>query len=408
MNPLLRVEVGRQANFEYEVPPVEETEQVWLGRGAFCQIRISDPQLSRRHCEFTYQDGRLYVEDLDSKNGTRVNDELIEEKTELEDRDTVTVGSSVLRVVFPQEERAARPGLAELGTSEEEQEAYEEVAALGGQELGGYVLEKIVFDGRSSVVFRAHDAETEEPAAVKVLKPLSSVTIEDKNRFVRGAKHSATLRHPNIVRVHKGGRVNSWFFVAMEFVRGKSLKEAVEAKGGPLKVATATRIVRQVLDALQHAYENDIVFRAVRPDNVIVCEGLQVKLTDFDLVKPLTGRQEAQVTRVMDGSIEVDPQYAAPELIAYPVVADQKADIFGAGALLYYMLCARPPFGKHLPADKLSSAFDRAVPDLQSINPDVPQSICDVVARAMSDYERYNTPREMLEALEQTGSDSGA
>lgn len=405
MNPRLRVEVGRQANFEYEVPSSEEEEAVWLGRGGFCQMQISDPQLSRRHCQFSYVDGHLYVEDMDSKNGTRVNGELIEERVELEDGDTVTVGGHQLRVVFPAPEPAALPELDALGTSDREQEAYEAVAALEGEELAGYELGEIFFNGDTSVIFHAKDVQKGRPAAVKLLKPLAEVTIEDKNRFIRGAKHSASLHHPNFVRVLKGGREGEWFYVAMEYVAGRNLHDIVEQKGEPLQLDTAVKIVRQMLSALQHAYESDLVFRAVRPDNVIIAEGLEVKLTDFDLVKPLTGRQEAQVTRVMDGSVRVDPEFAAPELIAYPVVADQKADVFGAGATLYYMLCAEAPFGRHLPADKASSAFDRSFRPPDAINPAVPQAICDIILKSLADYERYNTPQEMLEALEEAAGD---
>ncbi len=312
-----------------------------------------------------------------------------------------------MRVIFPVGAGGVQPELAELGTSEAEQEAYEKVAALSGNEFAGYRLGKIIFNGEHSVVFRAEDAEAGTPVAVKVLKPLEDLSVEDQNRFIRGAKHSATLRHPNFVRVFKGGRTEGWYFVAMEYVEGKNLEDVVEARGGPLSVPMAIKIIRQVLEALQYAYEQDIVFRAVRPDNVIVCKGLKVKLTDFDLVKPLTGRRDAQVTRVMDGSIQVDPQFAAPELIAYPVVADQKADIFGAGATLYYMLCAQAPFGSHLPADKASSAFDRLFQEPRELNPEVPEGVCAVIARSMSDYERYSSPGEMAEALEEAVAASG-
>jgi pSer/pThr/pTyr-binding forkhead associated (FHA) protein len=400
MNPRLRVEVGRQANYEYEVPPLDEGEPVWLGRGAFCQVRISDTQLSRRHAQFSYDNGRLYVEDLGSHNGTFVNDRRVEGKIELHDGDSITVGNSRLRVVFPTVHPQRGPSLAELGTRDDEREAADKARALAGTEFAGYSLGQIVFDGQTSVVFRARESSSSQEVAVKVLKPLRSISIEDQNRFIRGAKHSSALKHPNFVQVLKGGRVGDWFFVAMEYVRGTSLQQMVESRGSPLDLAPAVKILRQVLQALQYAYEQDIVFRAVRPDNIIVGDGLTVKMTDFDLVKPLTGRAEAQVTRVMDGTIQVEPQFAAPELIAYPVVADQKSDVFGAGAALYYMLCARAPFGEFLPADKLSSAFDRTFDSPRAINPSVPQAVCDVMTRAMSDYERYSTPGEMLQALD--------
>jgi serine/threonine-protein kinase len=265
-------------------------------------------------------------------------------------------------------------------------------------------LREIVFSGNTSVVFRARDVATNRVIAVKVLKPLSNISVEDQNRFIRGAKHSAELQHPNIVRVLKGGRSGEWYFIAMEYVRGRNLQEVVELKGGPLELGTCMKVMRQLLDALQHAYEHDIVMRAVRPDNLIVGEGVKVKLVDFDLVKPLSGRQDAQVTRVMDGSLSVDPSFAAPELIAYPVVADQKADIFGAGAVLYFMLCAEAPFGTQLPGNKTTSAFDRVLRDPRQVNSNVPDRVCQVIGQAMSDYERYNTPKDMLTALENAAS----
>jgi len=407
MNPRLRVDVGRQVNFEYEIPPKEEEEAVWLGRGAFCKIRISDPQLSRRHCQFSFEDGQLYVEDLGSTNGTKLNGDVVRGKLPLKHGDRVIVGSHELVVVFPPPGTQSKVELAELGAREEEEEAYAKVAALKGSTLAGYELVDIVFNGNTSVIFRARDPERDAPVAVKVMKPLRKVTVEDQNRFIRGAKHSATLRHPNFVRVLKGGRADEWFFVAMEFVEGRNLQDIVERKGGPLDLSVAVNIARQLLDALQHAYDEEIVFRAVRPDNIIVSRQMRVKLTDFDLVKPLSGRQDAQVTRVMDGSLSVDPAFAAPELIAYPVVADQKADIFGVGAVLFFMLCGKPPFGSTLPADKLSSAFDRVIEDPRKINDQVPEALCDLMRQSMSEYERYNTPAEMRQALDRVAADAG-
>jgi hypothetical protein len=406
MNPRLRVEVGRQINFEYEIPADEEGP-VWLGRGAFCAIRIADDKLSKRHCQFTVEDGQFLVEDLGSTNGTRVNEDWIQEKVQLKDGDRVTVGNHELRVIYPPESQGADIGLPELGSQEEDQAALEELRGWIGTPFAGYVLEKDIFNGDASVVFRGRDPETGRTVAVKVLKRLQKVTVEDQNRFIRGAKHSAKLRHPNFVRVYRGGRFEDWFFVAMEYVAGRNLQDIVERQGAPLEVPIALKIASQVLDALQYAYEQGIVFRAVRPDNVIVCQGMTCKLTDFDLVKPLAGRHEAQVTRVMDGSLSVDPSFAAPELIAYPVVADQKADVFGAGAVLYYALCAKAPFGGALPKDKLTSAFDRAAQDPRDSNPDVPDSICEILQQAMSDYERYSTPGEMKEALEQAAQEAG-
>ncbi len=401
MNPRLRVEVGRQVNFEFEVPPTNADDPVWLGRGAFCKIRIPDNLLSRRHSQFMFENGRFFVADMGSQNGTRVNESFITERVELKDGDHVTVGNHELVVVFPVGSAGIAASLPDLGTQAEEQEALKALQALVGTEMAGCKLDKIIHNGDRAVVFRGTDAGTGGDLAVKVLKQLERNTVEDKNRFVRGAKHGAALRHPNFVRVLKGGRIDDWFYIAMEYVRSRSLVRILEINEGPLEVALALKILRQVLEALQYAFEQDIVFRAVRPDNVLVSEDAQIKLTDFDLVKPLAGRQDAQVTRVMDGSITVDPSFAAPELIAYPAVADQKADVFGAGAVLYFMLTDRAPFGDRMPANKLTSAFDRTVKDPRELNPEVSEALWNVMKQAMSDYERYNSPGEMLEAIDE-------
>ncbi len=399
MNPRRRVEVGRQVNFEFEVPPTSDDDPVWLGRGAFCKIRIPDNLLSRRHSQFIFENGRFAVEDMGSQNGTSVNGEFITERVDLKDGDHIIVGNHELVVVYPVGAGGAAASLPELGTQEEEREALAALQALVGTQLAGCTLEKIIHDGDRSVVFSGKDASTGKALVVKVLKQLERNTIEDQNRFIRGAKHGAALRHPNFVRVLRGGRSEDWFYIAMEYVRSRSLERILEKQGGPLEVSLAVSILRQMLEALQYAFEQDIVFRAVRPDNVLVSEDARIKLTDFDLVKPLAGRQDAQVTRVMDGSITVDPAFAAPELIAYPAVADQKADVFGAGAVLYFMLTAQAPFGDRMPANKLTSAFDRTVKDPREINPEVPEALWDIMKQAMSDYERYNTPGDMLDAV---------
>ncbi len=140
MNPRLRVEVGRQVNFEFEIPPKDEEEAVWLGRGAFCKIQLADQQLSRRHCQFTFEDGRLFVEDLGSRNGTKVNGEFIKDRVQLEDGDRITVGNHELAVIYPPASSGRQASLPELGAQAEEQEAYQQVAAPAGQESAGYLL----------------------------------------------------------------------------------------------------------------------------------------------------------------------------------------------------------------------------------------------------------------------------
>jgi len=406
MNPRLHVEVGIQAGAEFEIPPMEDAGPVWLGRGGFCKIRIVDPQLSRRHCQFTFENGQLFVEDLGSRNGTRVNNQLIRGKVRLSHKDHIIVGNSELVVVYPPASwRGEQEGPE--ATRKAQEAAYRRVLSLAGEQFGRYRLRREIFRGTSSIIFRAVELDSDRACAVKILVPAPGVTPQARQRFIQGARQSARLRQPSFVRVYKGGKVGELLFLAMELVEGKDLGELVRSRGRPLELGTALNIIRQVLRALQYVHEQGLVFLSVFPDNVLICEGFQVKLTDYDLLRPLRPDAEDEIHVGPDERLDVDPSFAAPELLHDPTSADSSTDVFGAGGLLYHMICAQPPFDKALRGIKMFSAVDRPSGRPDRINPLVPEAICEVVMRALSEKGRYETPAQMLEALEEAAAASG-
>jgi len=401
MNPRLRVEVGLQVDSEYEVSPRGKGGPIWLGRGGFCTIRIADPQLSRRHCKFVYDGERLSVEDLNSRNGTRVNGVIVEGPTELHHNDRVTVGSNVLVVAWPATSQERKAELAKLGTPAELEAAYRQVAALMGEEVAGCRVEEEVFNGLTSVVFRARELVRGAPVAIKVLKPLAKMTPADKDRLIAGARYGGELHHPRFVRILKGGQIRGLYFVCMEFAPGKTVETMVEEERGALDQTVALRILRQVLEGLQFAHEHGIVFGGVYGDNVVVDDSLNVKLADYDLVRPVNVgpdvRQEADDVGLR--SLHVDNAFAAPEQIAYPLLSDPKSDVFSAGALAYFMLCGRPPFSRSLPGPRSTSAFSRSMRSPHVVNPAVSDAISGVIMQAMSEYSRFDSCEEMGQAL---------
>jgi len=406
MNPRVRVEVGKQRGAEYEIPSQDEKESVVLGRGTFCDIKLFDMQLSRRHCQFINDGRSLYVEDLGSKNGTHVNAERITGRKELEDGDRITVGSCALVVenvaALRRPERAAKwPGM-----KTEQERLAEEMRSLEGKELGTVNVEEKIHEGEISLVYKGREMESGHVCAVKLIKPDAQVPIERRNRFIRGAKYAAQFHHPHMVRVYKGARHRDVFYVVMEFAEGESLTKLVEDSGGALELKDTLAITAQILSAIQAAYGRGLVLRSVRPENILIGENLNVKIIDFELIKPVPTEEEKQVTRIVDGNINVDPSFAAPELIAYPVVADQRADVFGAGACLYFMLTGSAPFSGSLPPDQITRVFFRQMQEPKTLNPNIPEPVVQIMQKAMAEqpHDRYQNAQEMLDDLEKAQS----
>ena len=399
MNPRLIVEVGKQVDQEFEIPPKTE---VFLGRDPFCVIRIFDPQLSRRHCRLTFDGERAFIKDLDSKNGTKVNTDYIRKKTELRNGDHVGVGSTRLVFKYVVGRAPAQESKKRLRPKSPAERLAENVDKLEGEEFAGFSVEKKIWHGNLTTIYLARRPSDQEAVALKILRPDARPTVEELNRFQRGTREAVQLNHRNLVRVLAVDKYLGINYAAMEYFAGQNLQSLLEKAGRPMKPAGALKVMQQLLSALQYVYEQGYVLRSVKPDNVLVGKGLSVKLTDYDLLKHLPGVEEKELTRVIDGGMFVEPSFAAPELITYPVVADQRADVFGAGTCLFFMLTGAAPFPNEVP-DKLSRAFDRTVPNPKTLNPKFPEELSKVILKSMSGYldRRYQTPQEMLDDIQE-------
>jgi serine/threonine protein kinase len=118
---------------------------------------------------------------------------------------------------------------------------------------------------------------------------------------------------------------------------------------------------------------------------------------------PLPGADEAAITRVVEGRVKVEPAFASPEMILHPISADQRADVFSAGACLYFMLTGEVPFANTVPRDNPNVVFDRHMHDPKKLNPDIPQAVLTVMNDAMEAHEadRYREPADMKEVVDE-------
>ncbi len=193
----------------------------------------------------------------------------------------------------------------------------------------------------NDIVYEAVDTTIGRRVALKELLIPATLTGQARrdriDRFTREARAAGKLSHPNVVTIFDFGEDSGRYFIAMEFLEGQTLRDALLARGAmPLK--EALNIANQVLDALNHAHSNHVIHRDIKPDNVHILPGGLVKLTDFGIA-----RLTEELSLTADGQIFGTPSYMSPEQIEGRNI-DNRSDLFSLGVVLYEMLAGRKPF----------------------------------------------------------------
>lgn len=210
-----------------------------------------------------------------------------------------------------------------------------------GSEINQYkILEKIGSGGQGTV-YKALDTKLNRQAVIKILPPELTNKTANFKRFEREAQLCSQLDHPNICTIYDFQDANGIFYIAMQYVEGKNVRQLVN--GRPLELSSALSIAIQVTDALAYAHSKSIIHRDVKAGNVMVTSGGQVKILDFGLAKLLEdeytdearGHDRTEITEL--GIPYGTATYAAPEQ-ARGERADERSDIFSTGVLIYEML----------------------------------------------------------------------
>lgn len=261
---------------------------------------------------------------------------------------------------------------------------------------GRYEIREIIGVGGMAVVYKAYDNIDDRIVAVKILKEEFLANEEFRRRFKNESKAIAVLSHPNIVKVFDVSFGDRLQYIVMEHVEGITLKEYIEQQG-VINGKEVVHFTTQILRALQHAHDKGIVHRDIKPQNILLLQNGNIKVTDFGIAR--FSRSE---TRTMTESAIGSVHYVSPEQ-ARGELTDEKTDIYSVGVLMYEMLTGELPFqSDNAISVALMQVNEDAVPP-SSINEDVPTGLEQITMRAMqkNQKERYQSAAEMLLDIEE-------
>ncbi len=257
-----------------------------------------------------------------------------------------------------------------------------------------YRLERKLGSGGMADVWLAEDQELGRHVAVKILHERYANDEQFVERFRREATHAAGLSHPNIVSIYDRGVAGGSYYIVMEYIEGRTLKELIVTRG-PCPVPVAISYTRQILAALRYAHKNGIIHRDIKPHNVLVDREGRVKVADFGIAR--AGASEMTEA----GSIVGTAQYLSPEQ-ARGAPVDESSDLYSTGIVLYELLTGTVPFTGETPVEIAMKHLSQTPEAPSARRPDIPHDLDLVVLRALAKEpaERYRTAGDLDRDLE--------
>jgi serine/threonine-protein kinase len=268
---------------------------------------------------------------------------------------------------------------------------------LVGRHIGRYRILEELGSGGMSVVYKGLDTALDREVAVKVLHPHLANKSESRRRLAREAKAVARLHHPNILEVFDFSAEGAQdAFLVTEYVRGRTLKDHVDALGTLEPPELAAMIVHEISAALAHAHEAGVIHRDLKPENVMIREDGVLKLMDFGIAKLLDVEERMTVTGALVGS----PAHMAPEIIEGHE-AGPAADIFSLGTILYALMVGRLPFTASNATATLKRILDGNYEDPRQRVPTLSDELADICATCLArdPDRRYAHAGQLRDAL---------
>jgi len=275
-----------------------------------------------------------------------------------------------------------------------------------------YRIERELGSGGMATVYLAEDLKHERLVAIKVLHPQLAATI-GAVRFLREVKIAANLSHPHILPLHDSGEAGLFLYYVMPYIEGESLRDRL-SREGKLPPADATRILKQVADALSYAHARGIVHRDIKPENVMLT-GRNAVVADFGIAKAVsdassTSKGESVEDLTSVGVVIGTPAYMAPEQAMGDPTVDQRVDIYAWGVMAYEMLTGRQPFIGRNQQEILSAKLTQPAEPITGEDAAVNDSLPGIISKslALDPNARWQTVDELLPQLEDSESRGAA
>ena len=266
---------------------------------------------------------------------------------------------------------------------------------MKGQKINDrYQIIKSIGEGGMANVYLAYDTILDRDVAVKVLRGDLSNDEKFVRRFQREALSASSLSHPNIVEVYDVGEDNGQYFIVMEYIEGKNLKDLLK-KRGKLTTTEVVDIMSQIADGLSVAHDSYIIHRDIKPQNIMILENGLVKITDFGIAMAMNATQLTQTNSVMGSVHYLPPEQASGK------GSTLKSDIYSMGILMYELLVGELPYRGDNAVEIALKHLKEPLPSIRDELPDLPQAVENVILKsaAKNPKNRYNDAREMYEDL---------
>ncbi len=265
---------------------------------------------------------------------------------------------------------------------------------------GRYRIIKIIGLGGMSVVFEAYDLVAQKIVALKMLRDEHAADPHQVRRFVNESKVVSMLSHPGIVKIFNYSVRNDTKYIAMEYIEGITLKDYIR-KRGVLSFNEIVSYTEQILHALEHAHENGVVHRDIKPQNIMLLRNGLIKVTDFGIAK-INGGDTFTITEKAIGTVSyISPEQAEGKQI------DARSDLYSLGTLMYEMACGKLPFDDESPISVALMHINREPVSPKTINPAIPRGLEQIILSAMEKDRtlRFQSAAQMLRQIARLKAD---
>ena len=265
-----------------------------------------------------------------------------------------------------------------------------------GQKINDrYEIIRVIGEGGMANVYLANDTILNRKVAVKVLRGDLANDEKFVRRFQREALSASSLNHPNIVEMYDVGEDDGNFYIVMEYVDGKNLKQLIKRRT-KLSLTEVVDIMKQLTDGISHAHDSFIIHRDIKPQNMLILDNGLVKITDFGIAVALNSTQLTQTNSVMGSVHYLPPEQAAGKGATF------KSDIYSLGIMMYELITGKLPFRGENAVEIALKQMKEPIPSIREDNNEIPQAVENIVLKACAKNpkNRYDSIVDMKNDIE--------